>query len=49
MPWKVSDAVKERTKFVLKWEERFKASVTNEQPADRSAPSKVRVRVTSTM
>ncbi len=23
MPWKVSDAVKERTKFVLKWEERF--------------------------
>jgi transposase len=23
MPWKVSDPVKERTKFVLKWEERF--------------------------
>jgi putative transposase len=23
MPWKVSDAVKERTRFVLKWEERF--------------------------
>lgn len=26
MPWKVSDAVKERTKFVLKWEERFEVS-----------------------
>jgi transposase len=26
MPWKVSDAVKERTKFVLKWEERFRAA-----------------------
>lgn len=26
MPWKVSDAVKERTKFVLKWEERFSAN-----------------------
>lgn len=25
MPWKVSDAVKERTKFVLRWEERFDA------------------------
>lgn len=26
MPWKVSDAVKERTKFILKWEERFDAN-----------------------
>jgi putative transposase len=26
MPWKVSDAVKERTRFVLKWEERYEAS-----------------------
>ena len=26
MPWKVSDEVKERTKFVLKWEERCEAS-----------------------
>jgi transposase InsO family protein len=26
MPWKASDAVKERTKFVLKWEERFEAN-----------------------
>jgi transposase InsO family protein len=26
MPWKVSDAVKERTKFILKWEERFEAN-----------------------
>jgi putative transposase len=27
MPWKASDAVKERTKFILKWEERNEASV----------------------
>jgi putative transposase len=26
MPWKATDVVKERTKFVLKWEERFEAS-----------------------
>src|SRR4051812_2790363 len=26
MPWLATDAVKERTKFVLKWEERFNAA-----------------------